>query len=54
MAVSAVLTHCYRWSALHAWEMTIASDGDKKAVVAGADKLAIVLYTTWRDGAEFH
>lgn len=43
-----------KWSALRAWGVGIAKRrGHKRAVVAVARKLAIVLHRMWLDGTEF-
>jgi transposase len=53
-AANAMLTRSTRFSALKAWAMRIAGRGGmKKAKVALARKLAIVLHRMWVDGADF-
>ena len=43
-----------RWSPLKAWGVAVAKRrGMRKAVVAVARKLGIVLHRMWRDGADF-
>jgi type I restriction-modification system DNA methylase subunit len=42
------------WSALRAWGMKIAQRaGLKKAVVAVARRLAVIMLAMWRDGSDF-
>jgi transposase len=50
----ALLTRTQRWSSLKAWGMGVAKRrGMRRAVVAVARKLAIVMHRIWSDGAEF-
>jgi hypothetical protein len=43
-----------KWSWLKAWAMQIAGRGGmKKAVVAPARRLAVILHRIWVDGTEF-
>ncbi len=43
-----------RWSPLKAWGVAVAKRrGMRKAVVAVARKLGIILHRMWRDGADF-
>ncbi|TFW53501.1 IS110 family transposase, partial [Bradyrhizobium sp. MOS001] len=43
-----------RWSALKAWGVRVAKRrGLRRAVVAVARKLAIVMHRIWADGSEF-
>jgi transposase len=43
-----------RWSTLKAWSTQLARKiGHKKATVAVARKLAVILHRMWRDGTEF-
>lgn len=54
-AASVLLARVARWSALKAWAMRVAQRrGFKRARVALARKLAIVLHRMWQDGTEFH
>jgi transposase len=54
-AASVLLARVARWSALKAWAMRVAKRrGFKRARVALARKLAIVLHRMWQDGSEFH
>jgi hypothetical protein len=44
-----------KWSALKAWGMRLAKrNGLKKAKVAVARKLAVILHRMWIDGTPFH
>jgi len=53
-AASGLMVRCKKWSALRAWGMSIAKrPGHKRAVVAVARKLAIVMHRMWLDGTEF-
>jgi hypothetical protein len=50
----ALLTRTQRWSSLKAWGMAVAKRrGMRRAVVAFARKLAIVMHRIWSDGTEF-
>jgi transposase len=50
----ALLTRTQRWSSLKAWGMAVAKRrGMRRAVVAVARKLAIVMHRIWSDGTEF-
>jgi transposase len=53
-AANALLTRSARFSALKAWAMRVAGRaGMKKAKVALARKLAVVMHRMWVDGTEF-
>ena len=53
-AALALLTRTQRWSALKAWGARVAKRrGLRRAVVAVARKLAIVMHRIWADGSEF-
>ncbi len=53
-AANALLTRCARYSALKAWAMRIAKTrGLKRAGVAPARKLAVIMHRMWRDGTDF-
>ncbi len=53
-AAHVMLTRAVRWSSLKAWAMRVATrQGMKKAKVALARKLAVVLHRMWVDGARF-
>jgi transposase len=53
-AASVLLTKVQRWSPLKAWGTRLARRiGSKKARVAIARKIAIILQCIWTDGTEF-
>ena len=53
-AALALLTRTQRWSVLKAWGVAVAKRrGLRRAVVAVARKLAIVMHRIWADGTEF-
>jgi transposase len=53
-AAGVLLTKVQRWSALKAWGVRLMKRvGAKKAKVAVARKLAIILFRIWKDGTEF-
>ncbi len=53
-AAQSMLFHSTKWSWLKAWAMKIARHrGMKKAVVALARRLAVILHRIWVDGTEF-
>jgi transposase len=53
-AANAMLTRSSRWSPLKAWGMKLAKTrGHKKAVVAVARKLAVILHRMWIDETQF-
>ena len=53
-AANAMLTRSSRWSPLKAWGMKLAkSRGHRRAVVAVARKLAIILHRIWIDDSQF-
>jgi transposase len=53
-AAQIMLTHSTKWSWLKAWAMKIARHrGRKKAIVALARRLAVVMHRIWVDGTEF-
>ena len=53
-AAQSVLTRMEKWSWLKAWAMKIARHrGRKKAIVALARRLAVVMHRIWVDGTEF-
>jgi transposase len=53
-AANALLTRSSKWSPLKAWGMKLAkSRGHKKAVIAVARKLAVVLHRMWIDDTQF-
>ncbi len=54
VAANSVLTRSSRWSSLKAWGMKLKnSRGHKKAVVAVARKLAVILHRMWTNDAQF-
>ena len=54
VAANSVLTRSSRWSSLKAWGMKIKKNrGHKKAVVAVARKLAVILHRLWIDDTQF-
>jgi len=49
-----VLTRSVKWSWLKAWAMKIARNrGLKRAIVALARRLAVIMHRIWVDGTEF-
>jgi transposase len=53
-AASCLLVRFTGWSALKAWGMKIAkARGHKKALVAVARKLAIIMHAMWKNGSEY-
>ena len=53
-AANVLLTRIAKWSDLKAWGMRIAKrSGFRKAKVAVARKLAVILHRMWIDGTEF-
>lgn len=53
-AAATLLTRVQKWSALKAWGLRIAKRaGMKKAKVAVARKLAVIMHQTWLTGEEF-
>ena len=54
VAANSVLTRSSRWSPLKAWGMTLKKKrGHKKAVVAVARKLAVILHRLWIEETQF-
>jgi transposase len=54
-AATTLLCRVARWSALKAWAVRVAKTrGLKRARVALARKMAVVLHRMWQDGTEFH
>lgn len=54
-AANVLLTRVAKWSALKAWGMRLAKrSGIRKAKVAVARKLAVILHRMWIDGTEFN
>src|SRR6202035_2891153 len=53
-AAQVLLTHGSKWSWLKAWGMRVAQRrGIRRAIVAVARRLAVVLHRMWVDGSEF-
>lgn len=53
-AAQSMLTRVKKWSWLKAWAMTVARRGGlKKAVVALARRIAVIMHRIWIDGSEF-
>ena len=53
-AVQVMLTQSAKWSWLKAWAMKIARHrGKKKAIVALARRLAVIMHRIWVDGGSF-
>src|SRR5437870_4951415 len=53
-AAGVLLTRVAKWSVLKAWGMRVAKrSGLRKAKVAVARKLAVILHRMWVDGTEF-
>ena len=53
-AAHSMLTRTTKWSWLKAWAMKIARHrGLKKAIVALARRLAVIMHRIWVDGTEF-
>ena len=53
-AAQVLMTRSGRWSSLKAWGMQVARRrGKKKAFVAVARRLAVILHRMWVDGTEF-
>ena len=53
-AATVILARASRWSSLKAWGVRVAErQGLKRARVAVARKLAVILHRMWRDGSEF-
>jgi transposase len=54
-AAQVMLLRTAKWSWLKAWAMQIARRrGMKKAIVALARRLAVIMHRLWVDGTEFH
>jgi transposase len=53
-AASSLLLRVQKWSALKAWGMAIQRrSGLRRAIVAVARKLAVILHRMWIEGTEF-
>ena len=54
-AAGVLLTRAPRWCKLKAWGHKLWKRiGFKKAKIAVARKLAVILHRMWRDGTDFH
>jgi len=54
VAANAMMTRSSRWSPLKVWGMQLAKKrGHKRAVVAVARKLAVILHRMWLDGTTY-
>ena len=54
VAANSMLTRSSKWSSLKAWGMKLAKTrGHKKAVIAVARKLAVILHRMWIDDTQF-
>ena len=55
MVRTTLLVRTTKWSWLKAWAMQIARRrGMKRAIVALARRLAVIMHRIWVDGTEFH
>ncbi len=53
-AAQSLLTHSRKWSWLKAWGMRVAQRrGMRRAIVAVARRLAVILHRMWVDGTDF-
>lgn len=53
-AAQSMMTRVVKWCWLKAWAMNIAKrHGSKKAKVALARRLAVIMHRMWVDGSEF-
>lgn len=53
-AAQVMLTRVKKWSWLKAWAMNVAKRGSlRKAIVALARRLAVIMHRMWSDGTEF-
>ena len=54
-AAATLIRQVKRFSTLKSWAVRLAArKGFKKAAVATARKIAVILHRIWRDGTEFH
>lgn len=54
-AANSLLTRYQGWSALKVWGLKISKNrGRKRALVAVARKLAVIMFAMWRDGSDYH
>jgi transposase len=55
VAANAMMTRSSKWSPLKAWGMQLAKKrGHRRAVIAVARKLAVILHRMWIDETQFH
>ena len=53
-AAQVMLTRVKKWSWLKAWAMSLARRGGiRKAIVALARRMAVIMHRMWSDGTEF-
>ncbi len=53
-AAQTLITRVTKWSWLKAWAMNVAKRrGMRKAIVALARRLAVIMHRMWLDGAKF-
>lgn len=53
-AAQVMLTRVKKWSWLKAWAMNLAKRGGaRKAIVALARRIAVIMHRIWMDGSEF-
>jgi transposase len=53
-AAQVLLTRVSKWSWLKAWAMAVAKRrGQRRAMVALARRLAVIMHRMWRDGTDF-
>jgi len=53
-AAQVLLTRVKKWSWVNAWAMNVAKRGGlRKAIVALARRLAVIMHRMWSDGTEF-
>ena len=53
-AAQVMMTRVKKWSSLKAWAMNVAKRrGSKKAIVALARRLAVIMHRMWVDGSVF-
>lgn len=53
-AAQVMLTRVKKWSWLKVWAMNLAKrGGQRKAIVALASRLAVIMHRIWSDGTEF-
>lgn len=53
-AAQVLLTRVTKWSWLKAWAMQVAKRrGQRRAIVALARRLAVIMHRMWSDGTDF-